>query len=51
MRCDFVFMKKKGLKIQKMDDWKGYRVDLYARLIKSGSTGGLEERKIAQRVQ
>lgn len=50
MRCDFVFMKK-GLKIHKMDDWKGYRVDLYARLIKSGSTGGLEDRKIAHRVQ
>lgn len=51
MRCDFVYMKKKGLKIHKMDDWQGYRVDLYARLIKSGSTGGLEDRKIAHRVQ
>lgn len=53
MRCFFVAMKNKknGLKIHKMDDWKRYRIDLYARLIRGTITGDLDGRKIAYRVQ
>lgn len=47
----FVFAMERGLKIHKMDDWKKYRVEMYGRLITGGQNGGLDERKIAYRVQ
>lgn len=46
-----VFAMERGLKIHKMDDWKKYRVEMYARLITGGQNGGFDERKVAYRVQ
>lgn len=49
LQCFFIMMKKR-LQLHKMDDWKRYRLDLYAHFIRNAQSG-LEERRIALRVQ
>ena len=43
-------MKKKGLRIHKMEDWKQFRLSLYQRFIWNAEHGGFDERKMAYRI-
>lgn len=43
-------MKKKGLRIHKMDDWKQFRIGLYQRFIWNAERGDFDGRKMAYRV-